>query len=67
MKTSDLVIDVMPIERESLSAAEFAKLVSQHPASIKSSKFIPGSLGSKSFGSFAVTYSRPMYKKAHGF
>jgi hypothetical protein len=67
MKTSDLVIDVMPIEHERLSASEFSKLVSQSPASIKSSTFIPGALGSKSFGKFEVTYSRPIYRKCHGF
>lgn len=67
MKTSDLVIDVMPIEHERLSAAEFSKLVAQSPASIKSSTFIPSALGSKSFGKFDVTYSRPMYKKSLGF
>ncbi|MFL9943690.1 hypothetical protein [Paraburkholderia graminis] len=64
MHLSKHVIDVLPIETEVLSPAEFIKLTTTKPSLIKTSKIIPGKLGTKNFGSFFVVYSKPIYKPA---
>lgn len=61
------IIDVLPIEHEHLSAKDFQSLVRDNPGIIKESKFVPAKLGSRSFGSFSVTYTRPIYKTFSNF
>jgi hypothetical protein len=55
-------IDILPVEAERLTAAEFLRLVQTDPRLIKSSKIAPTKLGSSEFGAFDVVYSRPVYK-----
>ncbi|WP_321913539.1 hypothetical protein [Paraburkholderia sp. J11-2] len=55
-------IDVLPVESEILTPSEFLKLMTTKPSMIKESKVVPGRLGTKDFGSFRVTYTRPIYK-----
>lgn len=56
------VIDIFPVEAETLSAAAFLKLVKEHPSIIKSSTIVKPQPGKPGFGGFQVIYSRPIYK-----
>lgn len=62
MKDSSMILDLFPVETESVSAHEFARLLRESPSVIKESHFVAPAIGSRSFGSFSVTYSRPIYK-----
>jgi hypothetical protein len=62
MKGSEMITDLFPVEQETLSARDFLKLARDNPSVIKQSNIVPGVLGSKSFGAFNVTYTRPIYR-----
>jgi hypothetical protein len=62
MKHSGSTIDICPVEKEVLSASEFLRLTKENPQTIKQTRVIMNRLGSKNFGSFEVTYTRPIYK-----
>lgn len=55
-------IDVFPVDRETLSPKEFIELIATNPDLIRSTSIKLPALGSRSFGSISVEYTRPRYK-----
>lgn len=55
-------IDVFPVDRETLSPREFIELVATNPDLIRSTSIKLPTLGSRSFGSISVEYTRPRYR-----
>ncbi|KVG05413.1 hypothetical protein WJ24_27695 [Burkholderia vietnamiensis] len=62
MKDSDNMIDLLPVETEVVTAKEFLRLTKENPTIVKHSRVTMAPLGSKDFGNFEVTYTRPIYK-----
>ncbi|AHG64888.1 hypothetical protein [Advenella mimigardefordensis] len=67
MRKSPETIDLVPVGNENLSATEFIELVKTSKHLIKKSEIVPPVLGKKDFGSFDVSYNRPIYKPFFGF
>jgi hypothetical protein len=62
-----LVIDLLPVRNEKLSAKEYLRLLAEHPALIDRADFIPPQPGASGFGSFDVRYTRARFRSfAHG-
>lgn len=57
-----MIINAMPVSKETLSAKEFLSLSKKNPEMIKRSYPIPAKLGSSNFGRVCVEYVRPIYK-----
>lgn len=61
MKTT--TFDLVPVKRESLSAAEFIQLSKERPLAIARSRFVYPRLGRRGgFGHFEVEYVTPLLK-----
>lgn len=57
-----MILDMLPVDTELLSAQDFLNLVKRDRSLVKESRLVPGKLGDKEFGKFEVIYSRPIYK-----
>lgn len=62
---SDAVVDLLPVESERLSAQAFLRLMKNNPALIKSASVVAPKPGSRDFGGFFVTYTRPIHKSVN--
>jgi hypothetical protein len=58
------IIDVTPVRKETLSAAEFLRVSTDRPHLIARSRFVAPVLGDKGFGSFEVQYTVPIFKRS---
>lgn len=57
-----MIIDVVPVGTELLTAKDFLELIKRDRSLVKESRLVSAKLGDKSFGKFEVIYSRPVYK-----
>lgn len=64
MKKTQPIIDMTPVKRESVSAAEFVRIVKTRPNSIARSRFVAPRLGERGFGRFDVEYTMPLLRHA---
>lgn len=67
MKKQNNIIEVRPVQEETLNPEEFIELLEKNPSMIGSSRIITPRLGSKGFGSIHVNYSRPRYRPIKAF
>lgn len=64
MKKISHTIELMPVRREVLSPADFARLAAERPHAIARSRFIAPRPGDKDFGRFEVVYDVPQLRPA---
>lgn len=57
------IVDVRPVRRETVSAAEYLKIISENPTLISRAEFVPPRPGHSGFGAFDVRYSRGRHKQ----
>ena len=64
MKKTPHIIDMTPVRRETVSAAEFVRIVNERPHAIARSRFEAPRLGERGFGRFEVEYTTPILRNA---
>lgn len=55
------IITLKPIKNKRITPERFMRLTEKEKKNIKEIHFIPPKLGDKNFGSFRLTYKRPIY------
>jgi hypothetical protein len=54
-------IDLIPSRKKTVSPSDFLKMTEAEKRNVKSAKFVPPNVGSKSFGSFVIILKTPVY------